>query len=151
MKKLKDICMVDWQLCSFRSPVLDIFIAIFSATDKSFRDKEYANLLEHYHKSVSNMIRKLGSDPDKLFSREQFQKELKKFGKFNFLMAPMWTQFRCLNLSNVPDIDEVIDDFVKIEKDADFYMEYDQTAQLEYKQAIDEIFGELIALGYYWN
>lgn len=82
------MAMVDWQLCRYLSPAIDLVYNIFTSTDKALRDSDYENLLKHYHLSLSNTIERLGSDPERLFSYNDLQNELKRYGKFGVIMAP---------------------------------------------------------------
>lgn len=59
---------------------------MFTATDKKLRDKEYENLKQLYYSTLTNQIEKLGSNAQKLFSYEDFEKQLKQFGTFALFM-----------------------------------------------------------------
>lgn len=97
---------MDFQISRYCSPVLDLHYNLFSGTDKEFRDKNYEKLLKTYHSSLSETIRKLGSDPEKLYSYENFQKELKKFGYFALLTGPMIAQIRVAGAEDIRDLDD---------------------------------------------
>lgn len=86
------VCLIDYKNTSFLSPVIDIFNYLFLSTDKRFRDYHAEEMLREYHAALSKIIRQLGSDPDRLFSWQMFQEEMKKFAIFNVLVAPFLLQ-----------------------------------------------------------
>lgn len=101
---------LDWQLSHYGSPVCDLFYFLFSATDQEFRHKHYQQLLREYHETLSSNIRKLGSDPDKLYPIIKFQDDLVKFGRFPLIFAPLLTQFCHVDQSLIADIDKYCDE-----------------------------------------
>lgn len=76
--KKMEVLMLDFQLARCTSPVLDLAFLIYSCTDKELRDKHFDELLQIYHKELTNTIGLLGSDPGKLYPLSQFQKEVKE-------------------------------------------------------------------------
>lgn len=143
--------MVDWQLARFGSPVLDLHYNLFCVSDKKLRDKEYQNLMKHYHQSLSDIVRKLGSDPDKLFPFGEFQESLKKFGKFAFVMAPILTQIMLADPKDVPDLDEMSVAMSNEGEDVEFVRGFDEATQLHYNERISDLMSDLIEYGYYWK
>lgn len=97
---------MDWQLGRYSSPVLDISYFMFSSTDRKLREEHYDKLIKLYHNSLSNTIRKLGSDPEKLFSFNDLQGELKRYGRFGLLLAPVLLQIITSKASDIPDMDD---------------------------------------------
>lgn len=128
--------------------MLDLFYNIFSSTDTDLRQREYHNIMKHYHETLSTGIRRLGSDPDKLFSYDAFAGELKRFGKYPFLIGPMQTQMIVANPKDIPDLDEFSEGIVNDNK-VDFVLDYDEITQLEYNRKINNLFKDLIALDYW--
>lgn len=86
------VCLIDYKNICLISPVLDIINYLFIGTNKHFRDNYAEEVLREYHDALSKIVRKLGSDPDRLFSWQTFEKELIKFGIFNVLVAPFQLQ-----------------------------------------------------------
>lgn len=148
---MKDVILLDWQLCCFRSPVIDVFHILFSSTDKPFRDEEYQTLLKHYYEKLSETITKLGSEPQKLFPYDAFEKQLKKFGKFVFAMGPLLTQFMVVDPENIGNLDEVTKSIANNEEGADFITGFNEKTQKEYDQRINGLFTDLIDLDYHWK
>lgn len=101
------VCIIDWQLYRYGSPVLDILYYVFSATDKETRDKHYDNLLQLYYDALSKIVRRLGSDPDKLFTFNDLQDQLKICGKFVLIMPPLLLQIMMADANDVCNLDEL--------------------------------------------
>lgn len=79
---------------------------MFSSTDRKLREEHYDKLIKIYHNALSNTIRKLGSDPEKLFSFNDLLGELKRYGRFGLLLAPILLQIITSNPDDIPDMDE---------------------------------------------
>lgn len=73
-----EVLLLDFQLARCVSPVLDLSFFIYSCTDQTVRDGHFDDLLKIYHDEVSRTIKVLGSKPEKVYSWEQFSKEVQK-------------------------------------------------------------------------
>lgn len=73
----KQALMIDFQLARYASPIIDLSFLIYSCTLKSFRDQYFNEMLKMYHLELSNTIKLLGSDPEKLYPWDLFMKEVK--------------------------------------------------------------------------
>lgn len=127
---------------------MDILYLLCGATDKPFRDREYRNLLKHYHRTLSNMLNKLGSDADKLFSFDDLESQLKKFGKFAFVTGPLCIQLTLVNPNDVANLDDIVQSG---DTNADFIAGFDAETQIEYDKRINGLFSDLIEFGYFWK
>lgn len=67
------IKVIDYQLARLASPVIDLSFFIYSCTLQDLREKHYDELMKIYHKSLSNYLISVGSDPEKLFPYSAFQ------------------------------------------------------------------------------
>uniref|UniRef100_U5ET49 Putative juvenile hormone-inducible protein n=1 Tax=Corethrella appendiculata TaxID=1370023 RepID=U5ET49_9DIPT len=105
------IKMIDYQLVRYGSPVLDISFFIYSCTNQAMREQYYDELLNIYYTNLTDLIRDLGSDPNKVFPREEFEKELKQFSRFGCGFS-----IESVPLSIMDDDDTA--DFSKIESDS---------------------------------
>lgn len=74
----KQALMLDFQLSRCASPIIDLSFLIYACTLKSFRDQYFDELLKMYHSELSNAIKLLGSDPEKLYPWDLFMKEVKR-------------------------------------------------------------------------
>ncbi|XP_037052130.1 uncharacterized protein LOC119085750 [Bradysia coprophila] len=145
------ICLLDWQLGRYSSPVLDISYFMFSSTDRKLREQHFDKLIKIYHSSLSNTIRKLGSDPDKLFSFSDLQGELKRYGRFGLILAPILLQIITSNPGDIPDMDEFAEDMANKTKTMDESMAtFASISSLEvYNQRVRDVVKDGMLLGYY--
>lgn len=102
--KVSAISLIDWQLSRYCSPVMDL-LYLFGITDKALRDKHYERLLQTYYGALSKMIRRLGSDPEKLFTYDNLLDELRRCGEFALFCSAMIIQVRLADSSDVIDLD----------------------------------------------
>lgn len=141
---MKSISILDWQIARYCPPVLDLLYNIFSSTDKPFRDRYYSKLVDTYHTSLSATIRKLGSDPE-LYSYETLQQQLRKFGDFTLLCAPLIISIRVAIATNSSgDNDGSTDKREKILSNIHSSGE----TQTEYSRLINELLIDLVNYGY---
>ncbi|RZB38959.1 EcKinase, DUF1679, and/or APH domain containing protein [Asbolus verrucosus] len=123
-KKLVDVRLIDWQGIKVGSPVCDLAYCLYSGTCKDIFDNldEY---LKIYHKSFSSSLKKLGSDPEKLFPFEAFKEQWKKFAKFGMCMAfgilkvKMTHTNDCLDSMDGLDTDNIIAEMKKLKFNED--------------------------------
>lgn len=121
----EEIRILDWPYIRYVSPALDLLFLIFSSTNKSLRDKEYGNLLKIYHSSLSNVVERLGSQPDKHFSFQDLEDQMKLCGNYALLLAPGMID---ISLRDGTDADKV---------------------QAEFDQRINDLVTDVVELGYY--
>lgn len=144
----EDIRILDWQVIKYASPAIDLLYNIFPSTDKSLRDKEYDNILQTYYKSLSKTVKLLGSDPEKLFTYENLQSELKRYGKFLLMLAPIMIQMFLAESSEIKNLDELSDNAVKGGKIESLVDGISEKSQLEYDRRLNNILIDVIELGY---
>lgn len=123
---------------------------MFSCTDKELRQKEYGNLMDHYYKTLTTTIKRLGRDPEKSFTRNDFEAQLKKFGKFAFICAPVFLLFRFADPKDIPNMDDFCENLSNNDE-VDFFTKYDDQTQQVYVEKINGLLTELVDLGFYWK
>lgn len=143
----ESICLVDWQLSRYCPPVLDLLYNIFSSTDKSFRDQHYEKILQTYYSSLSDTIRKLGSDPDKLYTYENFENQLRKFGRIALLYAPMLIGVLLAGPNDVSNLDEY-SELIDKDNNIDLLKPFEGEKQLKYSSLINDLVTDLVNYGY---
>lgn len=147
-KQLQSLRIVDWQITRAPCPpVFDLYFNIFSCTDKSFRDEHYDTLLKTYYASVSETIRKLGSDPDKLYTWRNLQAQLRKFGLFALWCGPLIIQLNVASAKDIQDLDEYAES-VEYDDEIDLIRPYDEETQAKYSKWINDLVADLIDYGY---
>ncbi|KAI5643443.1 ecdysteroid kinase domain-containing protein [Phthorimaea operculella] len=92
-----DTKIIDFQLARCANPVLDLTFFIYSCTDQEMRLKHYDDLLSHYYTVLSTQIREMGSDPDKVYSLNQFMDDMKKYSYFGLGFSFESTPFTVLD------------------------------------------------------
>lgn len=129
------------------SPVIDLLYNIFSSTDKQFRKQHYEDLLKAYHSSLSNTIKRLGSDSNNLFSYEQLQTELRKFGETALLFTPMLMLVKLVKPEHLKPMEEYAA-LVEKGEATDLINELDEETQNEFSRQVNDLFDDLVTLGY---
>lgn len=146
----EDIRFLDWQLTRYVSPSIDLTYYLFTSIDKAVRDKEYDNLLRFYYESLSKTVKLLGSDPDKLFTFDDLQDELKKYGMFTLTTAPMIIQTSLADSSEMLNLNEMNDKTETENSRQELITGLNETAQSEYDRRLNEVFEDVVdKLGYY--
>lgn len=126
---------------------MDLLYNIFACTDKTFRDQYYTKLLRTYYSSLSQIVRRLGSDPEQLFTFADLQEEMRKCGEFVLLIGPMVARFTTANIENVRDVDEYADALTN-DEDVDLFIKFDDETTAVYSKQVNEIVADLDAYGY---
>lgn len=138
---------MDWQLAHYCSPVVDVLYNIFTSTDKAFRDQHYTTLLNAYYSSLCDMIRKLGSEPQKLYKFEDFLQQLGQFSEYALLYAPIIFSFRLAQADNVENLD-IYAEHIENGRDIDLIRDFDVETQKVYKRLINDAVTDLVGYGY---
>lgn len=73
-----DLIPLDYQTIQAGSGVADLLYFIFSGSDAEFRATHYQKLIDRYYHSLSTTLRRLRLNPDKIYSREDFDYELQQ-------------------------------------------------------------------------
>ncbi|CAG9802885.1 unnamed protein product [Chironomus riparius] len=147
-----ELKFVDFQVIRYVSPVCDLVYYIFCGTTKELRDEHYQDFLNVYYEELTSYIRRLGSDPEKLFPRKAFEHHLKVFGHFGLLMALMTLPIFTSDSKEAPNMDELAEQFVKMGESS----EVDENAfhftkirnQNRYDARILGVCNDMVELGY---
>lgn len=126
----------------------DVLYIIFSSTDKAIRDKEYHYLIALYQKSMANIVKLLGSDPETLCSLENVKNELKRYGYMAPLMAPMLIEISQSSSTEMPKSDETNTE-AGAEGGAEGSSDVSTAGQLEVDRRLNELLEDIVNLGYY--
>lgn len=137
---------MDWQISRYASPALDILFNMFTSTRKELRDQSYTDLLHIYYTALSDTVRKLGSDPEKLFRYSDLLDELKAHGKFALLMGVLLLAFVLAKPEDVLNMDEYFERVAKGE-DVSVFTNSGKDNDV-YVKAVNDLIGDVIAYGY---
>lgn len=140
------MCFLDWQLSRYTSPALDLHFHFFSSTRKALRDDHYTELLNIYHDALTDIVRRLGSDPEKLFRLEDLMEELKACGKYAVIIGVSMVPFVLSEPNEIADMEEYSVRFAKGEKATLFTSDINPNSV--YSEAVNEIVGDVIAYGF---
>lgn len=122
---------------------------LWSSTDKKIRDEDFGNLVREYYEQLSCNIRKMGSDPEKLFPYDAFKKELKLSGNIAFLLAPMVLEVSLAEAKDVSNFNEMCENIDNDEQEWNFIQGLSDSAMLVYKKRLNECIGDLVENGYF--
>ncbi|KAJ8717581.1 hypothetical protein PYW07_005511 [Mythimna separata] len=119
-----EIKIVDLQTLQAGSPVTDLLYFIFTGSDEEFRAKYFDKLIDHYYTELSAAMRRLSLNPDEIFSREDFDFELKEKLPFGLTLAVFTLPVITVDTANAPEVNENLDiSNFAIEKTSDLYAE----------------------------
>lgn len=103
-----EVCLLDWQFARPLSPADDFIMYLCSSTEKDLRDAHYDEFLHIYHDSLAELVRQCGSDPDKLFTFDDFLGTLAAYGAYGVLEAPLTVSLMVADTA--ADIDQLAAD-----------------------------------------
>ncbi|XP_058443605.1 uncharacterized protein LOC131425603 [Malaya genurostris] len=144
-----DFRLLDWQICRYASPALDLMYLIFTSSNKAFRDQHYQSLIDLYHRSLSDFLRRLGSDPERLFPREALDQQLKQFGRFGLLMAVLILPMITTKSEDVPDLEEMAEKMENGFNIADEMNNFrSEDTEAIYRQKMSDCCRDMVQFGY---
>lgn len=135
----------------YAPPLTDLLYNLFSSTDKKTRDEEFSNYIHDYYDQLSNNIRKMGSDPDKIFPYEAFKKELKLSGNIAFLLTPMLIEISQAESKDVSNLDQMCEEMANGDGELKLNLisGLSDSAKIIYHQRINDSIGDLTRHGYF--
>lgn len=86
----------------------------------------------------------MGSDPEKLFTFDDLQSELKRCGNYALMMTPILLQISLAKSDDIPDLNDMCDQAEKYDLIQSSDSEFDAAFKLRISETIDD----LIGLGY---
>lgn len=93
------------------------------------------------------MIRKLGSDPQKLYTFQDFKKQLGEFSEYALLYAPIILSIRMAQAEDVENLD-VYAEHLENGQDIDLLRTFDEKTQKIYSKLINDAVTDLVDYGY---
>lgn len=146
MKEANDICFLDFQFSRYASPALDVLYHLVTSTRKPLRDQSYNDLLNIYYSSLSGTVRRLGSDPEKLFRFSDLQAELKAYGKFAIITGVLLLPFILAQQGDITDLEEYAEGLLKEEKVS--ILRPQGIGNEIYVKTINEVVADIVNYGY---
>ncbi len=120
------------------SPVLDLSYYLLTSTTKELRLR-YDDLIKVYHSSMSELITKLGSDPQKLCPFDELNSQLKQFGVYGVIMAPVLLQVIASDSQNIIDMDTIEADTSTID-----FATFDDRSKVTYRERVSDALQDAI-------
>lgn len=127
------------------SPALDIAHFLMTSTTKPLRDKHFDEFLRIYYNALAATLRTCGSDPDKLFTFENLQNELKQFARFAVTVAPMMLQ---VIVSDANDIVAMDDYAATIDDGARDMATFDDSSEARYLNRVSDAINDARMYGW---
>lgn len=120
-----------------------------STSDKEFRDKNLTNLIKYYYERLSAAIRRLGSDPDQLFTFDDLWSLLKKYGKYPFIAGLLTIVFALPADKDIPDVNELSESAANGDDRPNAVIRFDDATEELLTERINDLFIDLTDLGFY--
>ncbi|XP_058058525.1 uncharacterized protein LOC131209465 [Anopheles bellator] len=147
-----NIKLIDWQLCRYCSPVLDLVYFIFNCTDEELRAHSYHRLLNVYYNILGVHLHRLSGNVERQFPRSAFRDQLKRFGRYGLVMSFLVLPIICTPNDELPDTDSAIEDLMKEISGGtgtgDFTYGTTEKAATRYKERMSGTIRDVIRLGY---
>lgn len=70
----ESVCLLDWQLARYASPVTDLLMFLYISTDQSVRAAHWDQLMRAYLEEITSELTTLGCpDPENVFPEAEFK------------------------------------------------------------------------------
>ncbi|XP_055539001.1 uncharacterized protein LOC129726398 [Wyeomyia smithii] len=143
-----DIRLIDWQLCRYVSPILDLSYFIFICTDAKLRAQHYNQLLDIYYSSLCDYLERLGGDAKRQFPREAYEAQWKKYGRFGLIMGMLVVPMICTAAEDLPDMDKWIEKMKQGDEDVEFEYATEEKAAKLYRARMSGVIRDVARFGY---
>ncbi|XP_008195690.1 uncharacterized protein LOC103313645 [Tribolium castaneum] len=106
--QLSEVCFLDFQLSRLASPVYDLSYFLFCCLSEK-EAENFDEIIDVYYESFCSFVKKLGSDPDKVFPYEELLNQWKKFSLFGLVMMPNILRACVQDKDEVKDLAELVE------------------------------------------
>lgn len=145
---MESICFVDWQIIRYASPATDFIYNLCGTSDTETRTKHFDDLKREYHDQLSSNVRKMGSNPEKVFPYEAFEEEIKLSGVIGLLMAPIITEIALVEAKDITNLDEMFENLANGKQEQIALIQgLGVDAQLKFEKRINECVRDLVNMG----
>jgi hypothetical protein len=112
------------------------------------RAEHYDDMLTIYHSTLVTFLTRLGSDAANIYTFDDMQDQLHKFGRFGLLMSIMLVQLIVAEASDLPDMDQVAKDMAD-NKDIDMLKGVNEKTDRVYNKRMRGVIDDIVRLGYF--
>lgn len=117
-----------------------------SSTTKALRDRHYDEFIRIYYKNLSDIIRACGSEPEKLFTFADLQAQLKEFGVYGVVFAPMLLSIIVSDPKNIANMDELAEN---MDGDTPKHMAtLDASSEITFKERLRDVLADARSFGW---
>lgn len=144
-----NLCLLDWQIVRYASPVLDISYFLYQCTDSALRAQHFDNLIQGYHIALRKQVELLGSDINQILPFTALLREMKSKAKFALSTALFVIPMLCTPNAELPNMDEMADTITKGElKENEGMFQMTTNTELLYKKRMSGIIRDMSKKGY---
>ncbi|XP_058455388.1 uncharacterized protein LOC131432855 [Malaya genurostris] len=143
-----EVILLDWQICRYVSPTLDILYFLFCCTDGEFRAAHYDEMIHIYYASLRTLLEKLGGDPTRQFPYTTLLRQLKQYGKFGVIMASFLVPMLCMENTDLPDLDAEAEKFEKTQQINNDMFAVNEKSEAKYRKRMSAVIRDAIRYGY---
>lgn len=114
------------------------------------RDRHYNQLLGIYHTNVTAVVSACGADIEKLLPFEQLHQQLRTFGRYGVVMAPILLQVIVADSSQIVDMDAMALELSKPggrNKEVEI-SKFDEASLEMYRQRLGDVIDDALRLGW---
>lgn len=117
-----------------------------SSTTKPLRDRHYDEFIRIYYKNLSDIIRACGSEPEQLFTFADLQAQLKEFGIYGVIFAPMLLSIIVSDPKNIASMDELAE---TMDDDSPMHMAtLDESSEIAFKERLRDVIDDARTYGW---
>ncbi|XP_062563939.1 uncharacterized protein LOC134226881 [Armigeres subalbatus] len=102
----KELILIDWQLGCCAVPAVELVYLFYLCTDGDFRRKHFVEMIDLYHQSLGDLLKKLGGNAEVDYPYEALQKHLKQVGRYGVMMGSFLVPAMCIASEDLPNLDE---------------------------------------------
>lgn len=117
------------------------------------RDPHYDQLLRTYHTNLAAVVRACGADIAKVLPFEQLQQQLRQFGRYGVVMAPILLQVIVSDASQLANMDEMAlqlsqANSAEMQKEVEI-AQFDEATVLLYRKRLGDVIDDALRLGWF--
>ncbi|XP_058452119.1 uncharacterized protein LOC131430888 [Malaya genurostris] len=143
-----EVILLDWQICRYVSPTLDILYFLFCCTDGEFRAAHYDEMIRIYYASLRTLLEKLGGDSTRQFPYTALLRQLKQYGKFGVIMALFLVPMMCIENTDLPDLDAEAEKFEQTQQINNEMFAVTEKSEVKYRKRMSAVIRDAIRFGY---
>ncbi|CAG9859338.1 unnamed protein product [Phyllotreta striolata] len=106
-REIEEIKLIDFQMSSTGSPVLDLSYSLYSGAGKDTLNN-LDKLLKIYHSTLSEELRLYDCDPQEIYSYETLMEEWKKLSRFGFILGTVIFSSKFTDVAQKVKVDEFV-------------------------------------------